>query len=963
MRSFLLVLFFFTCNCVCLFAQNSIGLPKIVNYTSEDIQANIHTWDIKQDAGGTMFFANDDGLLTYNGSYWNLLPLPNKSNVRSIELAEGKIFTGGQDEIGYFTAEPTGKLVYSSLKPLIPKSKRQFADIWDIVAFKNRVFFRAADVIFMYFNKTITVFPAISEWRYLSVVNNHIYAQDRNKGLMEYKDDRWVVVDAFFGQQSDILITGILSINSSQLLIATFKHGLYNVATSSQKITTSAVQTIANNYIYCAAKVNEHEFALGTVTGGCYIINDKMEIIDHFSHYEGIQNDNILCIFKDNHQNLWLGTDNGIDFVSYNSAIRTIYPDNNNRSAVYAVRIFDNKLFIGTSNGLYSSPTDEAHRDLSYLKTTFSSVNNTRGQVWNLSEVNQQLLMGHHEGTFVINNNNATSLSSGHGAWLYLPLSYNSPAKDILIGSYTGIEMLKYENGRFIYKNKITGVIESLRFLVQDNEGTIWASHPFRGVYKMKLNETGTAAQVKLYSSTKGTFPASSPYIYKIKGKIVVATEKGLFEYDEAKDKFFPSAMLRDVFDSTQVQYVKEDEVGNVWFVSGHRMGVVDYSLHSDKKDYAVIYFPEVTDKILLEFENIYIYNRENVFVGGSRGVIHINYSKYLRNIIPVNVKITKVKGGNKSDSVLYGGYSCISKVATPELTSTWKNFHFEYASSLYDQKEDIEYSYILEGFEKDWSKWSHKTEKDYTNLSYGSYVFKVKARNNLGKESKAVTYAFVILPPWYKTTWAILLYFIALCYLGFYLYNRHTKKLEQQAQAHQVKQKELQYLHQLEIDKSEKEIVKLQNDKLESEVDFKNKELASATMHLVQRGKLLTKIKDDLTTIQRNTKETQTITALRDLLFLLNGSEKNDEHWNQFSMHFDQVHSNYLSNLKNAYPQLTGTDLKLCAYLKMNLSSKEIAQLLCISVRGVEISRYRLRKKLNIDKDVNLYDFLSVYG
>jgi ligand-binding sensor domain-containing protein/DNA-binding CsgD family transcriptional regulator len=946
-----------------LFAQNSIGLPKIVNYTNEDIQASFHTWDIKQDANGIMYFANDDGLLTYNGSYWNLLPLKNKSNVRSLEIFDGKVFTGGQDEIGYFAPDNSGKLSYTSLKSLIPIHKRQFADIWDIVSYHNHIFFRAADVIFMYSNKTITVFPASSEWRYMNVVNDHLYAQDRHLGLMEYKNGKWVVVDDSFGKCSDKLITGILGMADGNLLITTFKHGIYKMGTSTEALTTSDAQNISNNYIYCSTKINDHEFALGTVTGGCYIMNDHMQITDHFSHYEGIQNDNILCVFRDNHQNIWLGTDNGIDFVSYNSAIRTIYPDNNNRSGVYAVRIFEDKLFVGTSNGLYSTPTNDQYKDLSYLKTAFTPVENTRGQVWNLDEVNQQLLMGHHEGTFVVKNNAAVSLASGHGSWLFLPVFYNNPVKNIVVGSYNGVEMLQFENGSFKFKNNITGVTESLRFLVQDNDGVIWASHPYRGIYRLKLKDDGTAADVKLYSSTNGLFPATGPYIFKIKGKIVAASDKGLFEYDATKDRFTASPLLKGVFDSVQVQYLKEDEDGNIWFVSGHRMGVVDYNLHSDKKEYTVIYFPEVTDKFLREFENIYVYNRENIFIGGSRGVIHINYSKYLTNIIPVQAKITKVRASNKADSVIYGGYAAIRKDLKPEMKSSWKNFHFEFASSLYDQREDIEYSYMLEGFEREWSKWSHKTEKDYTNLSPGSYTFKVKARNNLGKESAAVSYTFTILPPWYQSVWASVLYVIVLLYAGNFLYRRHKKKLDAQHIAYEIKQKQLQYLHNLELDKNEKEIMKLQNEKLETEVEFKNKELASATMHLVQRGKLLTKIKDDLATIQRTSKETATISSLRDLLFLLNGSEKNDEHWNQFSMHFDQVHSNYLGNLKGTYPQLTSTDLKLCAYLKMNLASKEIAQLLCISVRGVEISRYRLRKKLGIAKEVNLYDFLSAYG
>ena len=86
------------------------------------------------------------------------------------------------------------------------------------------------------------------------------------------------------------------------------------------------------------------------------------------------------------------------------------------------------------------------------------------------------------------------------------------------------------------------------------------------------------------------------------------------------------------------------------------------------------------------------------------------------------------------------------------------------------------------------------------------------------------------------------------------------------------------------------------------------------------------------------------------------------DEGWEQFTKHFDQVHGDFLSNVKKDHPGLTPQEIKLCAYLRMNMTSKEIANLLNISVRGVEISRYRLRKKLNISRDVNLVEYMMEY-
>ena len=165
------------------------------------------------------------------------------------------------------------------------------------------------------------------------------------------------------------------------------------------------------------------------------------------------------------------------------------------------------------------------------------------------------------------------------------------------------------------------------------------------------------------------------------------------------------------------------------------------------------------------------------------------------------------------------------------------------------------------------------------------------------------------------------------------------------QQKKHQKAEVRLKYIHQLELEHSENEIIALRNEKLETEVNFKNKELATTTMHLVQRGKLLAKIREGLTLI----KDAELVNKQEELikvLKLINEAERSDSDWDHFAIHFDQVHSNFLSKLKAKFPDLSPNDLKICAYLKMNLSSKEIAQLLSITIRAVEVSRYRLRKK-----------------
>ncbi|MES1160871.1 MAG: triple tyrosine motif-containing protein, partial [Bacteroidota bacterium] len=264
-----------------------------------------------------------------------------------------------------------------------------------------------------------------------------------------------------------------------------------------------------------------------------------------------------------------------------------------------------------------------------------------------------------------------------------------------------------------------------------------------------------------------------------------------------------------------------------------------------------------------------------------------------------------------------------------------------------------------LIGFDKGWSGWSGKTEKDYTNLPYGTYTFSVKARNNLGTTSEPVNYTFIVAPAWYQTVWAYLAYLLILAGLIRLIVNWQQKRFALQQKKNEEEQQRLSYLHSLELDRTEKEIIALQKDKLEGELQFKTKELATVTMHLVKRGGIVLGIKEELITLIKKLNIPDPATQFRSVFRMFNDIEKNDDEWNQFAIYFDQVHNNFISILKTKFPGLSSTDLKLCAYLRLNLSSKEIAQLLNISLKGVEISRYRIRKKLALSPEINLYDFL----
>ncbi|MBS1566657.1 MAG: transcriptional regulator, partial [Bacteroidetes bacterium] len=365
-------------------AQNTIGLPEIINYSNQDYHGGTQNWGAQQGQNGILYFANNDGMLSFDGNYWKLYTIPNKTVVRSIlvDSVTGHIYVGSQHEFGYFSPGPGGELAYTSLKGLVPEKFRDFADIWHIALAGSAVFFRANQKIFEYRDNNIRVYQAPAEWRYMKKTGGRLLAQDHDQGILEYNNHHWEPV-CNHPVLKEGLITGIFDYRGDSLLVTTLRDGIYILYGGQlTKKPTQIDNIFASSRIYCAARVNNNEFAIGTTSGGCYIINADGKLVQTISRTDGLQNNNILCLFLDNNRNLWMGLDNGIDYVAYNTAIKKILPDKINQLSGYAIKINNGQLYIGTSDGLYSVPLQFTRGDLSFSKGNFTRVQNTNGQVW-----------------------------------------------------------------------------------------------------------------------------------------------------------------------------------------------------------------------------------------------------------------------------------------------------------------------------------------------------------------------------------------------------------------------------------------------------------------------------------------------------------------------------------------------------------------------------------------------------
>jgi ligand-binding sensor domain-containing protein len=961
MKKLLLVLFAFFIFSP-LFAQDQLGTPQIANYGNDQYNAGIQNWGIKQDKLGNLFVGNNEGLLFYNGRYWNLLKLPNNTAVRSIGVdSKNRIYVGAQDEVGYFFPDANGVLKYTSLVPLVGPKFRKFADVWDISILQDEVFFRTKNIILHYKDGMINAYKPKISWEFLGQANNRIYAHTLYGGLMIYDKEIWKPVcgDPVLNLSA---VTAILSYNKDTLLVSTLKSGVFLLYKNRLFPKRTELDSVfKNERIYVTVSLDKYRYAIGTTAGGVYIMNKHGKLLQKYNYGTGLQNNNVRGILMDQDKNMWLALDDGISYVAINSAVKSIFPNRNKQITSYAFKKFKESLYIGTSNGLYFTSLKTESPDLSLSIANYREVKNTEGQVWNLEEINNELLMGHEDGTFVVQNETAKKVSTP-GTWAFQPMSNVFPSPNVLAGTYLGLQKINYSKGVFLNSGAVEGIAESLRFLVLDNSDNLWSSHPYHGIYKIDLSPDLKSVQRTTLFTRKDGLPSTLyNYVYRVKNRILVATLSGIFEYDSKTNRFSRFRLLKNALRGVAVQYLKEDEDGNIWFISNKKVGVIDFSKHTGTNSYSIVYLPEMDGKVVGGFECIYTLNRNNILIGANKGAYHVNYEQYIKNIIRPRVSIGVVKLVGTRDSVVFGGYYMNKGLLTdhqdltqvPNFAKVYNSLHFEFTSTLFEHKKNIGFSYQLVGFDKQWSVWTNKSEKDYTNLPAGKYIFRVKARTNLDNESEVVSYAFKILPAWYNTFWMYLVYagFFVLLFRG--IVNWQKRK-------HTSKSNRLSYLHQLELDRTEKEIVRLKNEKLEADVHYKDKELSTMAMHLVQRNKLLARIKEVISSVIKSDDIPDGSGSLRHLVRLIRDVEKGDHELDQLTMHFNNVNNEFFNRLKDRYPELSPNDLKFCAYLRMNLSSKEMAQLMNVTIKAIEVGRYRLRKKLSLQPEINLYEFLT---
>ncbi|GAA4278075.1 triple tyrosine motif-containing protein [Aquimarina mytili] len=963
-RVFLLLLF------LSIFSAQAQGkwkkVSEVINYSNNDIgKAAPKTFGITQDSKGLMYFANEYGLLEFTGNSWNILLQPkNRSHINSLLSYGGRVYMGSNNEIGYTAKNTFDQIYYISLNDLLPEDCSNFSQVWAIFEIENTIYFCTNEQFIKYniSENSIECINTSNAIKHATKINNKLHFVDDSNTIYSLTDNRIKPVYPA-SLLSKYTIEKVLPYDRNSLLIFTSKNGIHLLENNEMKLWGNPEHfDFSTINITSGILLEENIYCIGTTDRGVLFLDKNGNVLQNLNRDNKLLSNTVLDLYLDASKNLWITLEGSISYVELKSPFYTLSEDDGIYGTTYNVQKYKDTLYIATSDGLYYSQWPQTN-----YNDVFKKISGVNGQIWTLSVIDQQLFIGGHDGSFILQNNEAIPISDINGGWNFTKI----PGKKDLIlqGTYKGLYVYQKVNGSWNLKHKIKGFDETSREVVFDTPNSIWVSHGYKGVYHLNFNsDYDEVVDLALYDQKKG-FPGNLFIsLLNTNDEQLFGTQLGVYHYDKKTDSMLVNSKYTSILTNHNlVRNLTNISENKVLFIQGYDreddIGIINFSSNGNHTLERVP-FQRLKTQLIPAFEEFVVFDNNDLGFTSKNGLIiyrqdvNLDYNKDFNTLLR-NVSV--------KDSIIYGNVdNYVTGIRKDSISKSipfgLNKLSFSFVAPFYEHPDLIIYQTYLEGLDENWSDWSAKTQKEYNFLPAGDYTFKVRAKNVYQKIGNEASFKFKINPPWYKSIPMFIVYG-ALLLLSFYTFiwikNEQRKKSVEKLKIAHKREIEIQKIKFEEKRlKAKNEKIKKDNKFLKENLESRNKELASSAMQTVQIDNQLLQLKKSLDEIY-NESEGKIRKQLRQTIKLLEDQINGDSNWKHFETHFNQIHDNSLERLKEKYPELSHREIRLCAYLKLNLSSKEIAPLMGISYRGVESLRFRVRKKMNLDTSVNLTDYI----
>lgn len=913
---------------LCTALQAQEFTPVVQAFSKADYGADSQNWAIGTDSAGILYVGNNRGLLTFDGFGWDLYALPKNKTVRSLLCEGGRIYVGGFEEFGYFFRGKDGRLAYTSLSASLEGYTMQNDEIWRILHVNGRIVFQAFLSWFLLEEDgTLTPVRSQSFVEFFSQAGGEVYARSEQYGFSRanLEDGTLTPVE---GTPFSSPCISILPYKENTHLLVTYADGIFLLAPDGfSRFRTEADEILRKAQVNVAIWDEEGRILVGTRLDGTLCLDREGHLLWHISSANVLPGNTVLDMNTDRNGNLWMALGSGVAMANLYSGLRLVSSLQPSVGDIYTAAWREPYLYLGTSQGLFRAV--KSGDKISDIRIN-PQVN---GHVLDLSFVDGQLFAGTNGPTFeLVGPSQVREVSSVTGGSCMARGTIHG--QDVLVqGTYTSLCVYLRQNGKWTFSHRVKGFMEPVSSIKIDFKGTVWAGHMHEGFYRIRLGtDLREVASLERFDSLDGE--QILPVQVLSFGSRVVFTDgsSGFFTYDDLQKRLVPFEELnRAVAGYSSFHGITEAGPDRYWFISEQEavllewdsdqarcLDVVPYRLLGGRPvDSGQRILPLSQGEFLFTLENALAIYRPMGEKRPARAPV----------MEPVTIKITD-RSKAAADSLLP------LTLKAPKISYRYRNISFRMAYPVTGLQQDVRFRARLDGLEPAWIALSGAPEATYNYLPSGSYRFQIQALSYDGSLLSEWEWPFSVRPPLWRSAWALVAYVLLIAAFVWsivrYFITRHRKQLE-----------------------------RLERERLEEEVKLKSKELASTIMGSIQKREVLTNIREELSAQKAALGKDYPDKYYHRICSIIDSQLGSEADWKAFELNFDNIHSNFFSTLRERYPALTDTDLRFCAYLHLNLTSKDIASLMNISLKGVEAARSRIRKKIQLPQSQSLTAFM----
>lgn len=913
--------------------------PHVINYTRAQYGAANKNWAVGQDEKGVMYFANDGGLLESDGMEWNLYAWPENPLVRALAVrSHDVVYTGGDDELGCWRRDRTGRLTYTSFRHLLPHHRPGNESFWRIGIDGSHVYFQSFSHIYSYDGHNLQSFSLPKGFLFLHRVRDEWWVQEMYGSLYRLKDGQLTRVP---GSEflNGTLVRVMLPYGNDRYVVGTAggEVYLYDGADRFVPWNETLFGLLCGKELNCGLySTRRNTYYLGTLLDGIYEVDADGRLLNHFNTDNFLQNNTILSLYGDKYDNIWAAMDRGLAYMRYTPGLSYYVTADRNPSSVYAATLWHGYLLVGTNVGVFYTRADQAD-DLEMF-SSLRLLEGTEGQVWDFCRTKDgHLYCCHNSGVLEL----TTDLHVRRpyhldtGVFRLVEGSVNGKPLRIIV-AYNALYVLNVATQKL---SVIAQVTDPITDALLDHTGNVWLKTVRRGVWKCRLNDELDAFRYFTYygRETDASLPADL-HFFRCSGRIVFLGDNRFYTYNESADRLLPDKLLNECFAGVgDLKRLVPIDAEESWAVAATSIYRFHYDGYIARVEEA--YRVETDDLALItEYENISVLNDSLSLVCLDAGfILHDVRASRPQDPVPASPSLEYVQAGKNAGRGFMDLHDALRIPYKDNSITVGFSIDGAFAGNLSAEC-------LLEGVDTTWTSTGRSNRITYSRLPPRDYVLRLRSTDGLGHYSPDTVLPFTIRLPWWRTVWAglgALLLVALLLWLAFLLMRRRL---------HQ------RHLRRLKAQEAER--LRRQNEQLQDELEQKNAELFTQASFIIRKNELILKLKEEVDELVGKNTQKGLLPLFRRINSLLSDNLDAEADWQTFLIQFEQTHRNFFKKLKESYPQLTTGDLRLCACLKLNMDTKDIASLMNLSVRAVENNRYRLRKKLNLQPAQNLNEF-----